>query len=319
MKKMLTILLAGLTAASLLASCGSEDNTSSTASGSSETSSESSTASSEDSAASEESTVSEASGEETGEAANRLDEIKEKGVIVLATSPDFAPQEFEDISNGEKTYVGCDIELAKYIADYIGVELDIQAMDFQACQAAVSTGKADFSISGYAWKEDRAENYEISDFFNVDRDEDGSRQVVIVPADKASEYQSPEDFAGKTIGCQNGSLQLSLTETQLPDAEVKLIDTLGSAVLMVQNNKIDALACSGDQADIYVEKNSALALADWEFDYTSEGNIALIMKGETELAAAINEAIAEVNEQGLYQQWKDEATELALSLGIDVN
>lgn len=310
MKKMLTILLAGLTAASLLASCGSEGNTSSTASGSSETSSESSTASSEDSAA---------SGEATGEATNRLEEIKQKGVIVLATSPDFAPQEFEDISSGEKTYVGCDIELAKYIADYIGVELDIQAMDFQACQAAVSTGKADFSISGYAWKEDRAENYEISDFFNVDRDEDGSRQVVIVPADKASEYQSPEDFAGKTIGCQNGSLQLSLTETQLPDAEVKLIDTLGSAVLMVQNNKIDALACSGDQADIYVEKNSALALADWEFDYTSQGNIALIMKGETELAAAINEAIAEVNEQGLYQQWKDEATELALSLGIDVN
>ncbi len=310
MKKMLTILLAGLTAASLLASCGSEGNTSSTASGSSETSSESSTASSEDSAA---------SGETTGEATNRLEEIKQKGVIVLATSPDFAPQEFEDISSGEKTYVGCDIELAKYIADYIGVELDIQAMDFQACQAAVSTGKADFSISGYAWKEDRAENYEISDFFNVDRDEDGSRQVVIVPADKASEYQSPEDFAGKTIGCQNGSLQLSLTETQLPDAEVKLIDTLGSAVLMVQNNKIDALACSGDQADIYVEKNSALALADWEFDYTSQGNIALIMKGETELAAAINEAIAEVNEQGLYQQWKDEATELALSLGIDVN
>lgn len=310
MKKMLTILLAGLTAASLLASCGSEGNTSSTASGSSETSSESSTASSEDSAA---------SGETTGEATNRLEEIKQKGVIVLATSPDFAPQEFEDISSGEKTYVGCDIELAKYIADYIGVELDIQAMDFQACQAAVSTGKADFSISGYAWKEDRAENYEISDFFNVDRDEDGSRQVVIVPADKASEYQSPEDFAGKTIGCQNGSLQLSLTETQLPDAEVKLIDTLGSAVLMVQNNKIDALACSGDQADIYVEKNSALALADWEFDYTSQGNIALIMKGETELAAAINEAIAEVNEQGLYQQWKEEATELALSLGIDVN
>ena len=62
-----------------------------------------------------------------------------------------------------------------------------------------------------------------------------------------------------------------------------------------------------------------MALADWEFDYTSQGNIALIMKGETELAAAINEAIAEVNEQGLYQQWKDEATELALSLGIDVN
>ena len=302
MKKMLTILLAGLTAASLFASCGSADSNSSSASDSSTSSTES------------------ASGEtsETSEATNRLEEIKQKGVIVLATSPDFAPQEFEDISSGEKTYVGCDIDLAQYIADYLGVELEIQAMDFQACQAAVSTGKADFSIAGYAYEEERAENYEISEFFNVVRDEDGSRQVLIVPADKASEYQSAEDFSGKVIGCQNGSLQYTLTETQLPDSEIKLIDNLGSAVLMVQNNKIDALACSGDQADIYVDKNEGLALADWEFEYASQGNIALIMKGETELVEEINKAIAEVNEQGLYQQWKEEATELALSLGIDV-
>ena len=299
MKKMLTILLAGLTAASLLASCGSADGNSSSASDSSTSSTES------------------ASGE-TSEATNRLEEIKQKGVIVLATSPDFAPQEFEDISSGEKTYVGCDIDLAQYIADYLGGELEIQAMDFQACQAAVSTGKADFSIAGYAYEEERAENYEISEFFNVVRDEDGSRQVLIVPADKASEYQSAEDFSGKVIGCQNGSLQYTLTETQLPDSEIKLIDNLGSAVLMVQNNKIDALACSGDQADIYVDKNEGLALADWEFEYASQGNIALIMKGETELVEEINKAIAEVNEQGLYQQWKEEATELALSLGIDV-
>lgn len=88
---------------------------------------------------------------------------------------------------------------------------------------------------------------------------------------------------------------------------------------MVQNNKIDALACSGDQADIYVDKNEGIALADWEFEYASQGNIALIMKGETELVEEINKAIAEVNEQGLYQQWKEEATELALSLGIEVN
>lgn len=300
MKKMLTILLAGLTAASLLASCGSADGNSSSASDSGTSSTES------------------ASGE-TSEATNRLEEIKQKGVIVLATSPDFAPQEFEDISSGEKTYVGCDIDLAQYIADYLGVELEIQAMDFQACQAAVSTGKADFSIAGYAYEEERAENYEISEFFNVVRDEDGSRQVLIVPADKASEYQSAEDFSGKVIGCQNGSLQYTLTETQLPDSEIKLIDNLGSAVLMVQNNKIDALACSGDQADIYVDKNEGLALADWEFEYASQGNIALIMKGETELVEEINKAIAEVNEQGLYQQWKEEATELALSLGIEVN
>lgn len=286
MKKLLTVMLAGLTAAAMLAGCGSAStSTSSTAS---------------------------------SEAANRLEKIKEKGVIVLATSPDFAPQEFEDISSGETKYVGCDIDLANYIADYLGVELEIQAMDFQACQAAVSTGKADFSISGYAYKPERAENYEITDFFNVDRDQDDG-QLVIVPAGTESEYSSPEAFAGKTIGCQNGSLQFSLTEEQLPDAEIKLIATLGDGILMVQNGKIDGLACSGSQAKIYVEKNADLAIADWAFTYSSVGNIALCMKGETELVAEINKAIAEVNEKGLYQQWMADATELAKSLGIEVD
>lgn len=278
MKKILTVMLAGLTAAAVLAGCSSS----------------------------------------TTKSANKLEAIKEKGVIVLATSPDFPPQEFEDISSGETTYVGCDIELAKYIANYLGVELEIQAMDFQACQAAISSDKADFSISGYAYKPDRAENYEITDFFNVDRDQDDG-QLIIVPAGTESTYSSAEAFAGKTIGCQNGSLQYSLTETQLPDSEIKLIASLGDGILMVQNNKIDGLACSGSQALIYVEKNSDLAIADWAFTYSSEGNIALCKKGETELVAEINKAIAEVNEQGLYQQWMVEATELAKSLGIEVD
>ena len=79
------------------------------------------------------------------------------------------------------------------------------------------------------------------------------------------------------------------------------------------------LACSGSQAKIYVEKNPDLAIADWAFTYSSVGNIALCMKGETELVAEINKAIAEVNEQGLYQQWMADATELAKSLGIEVD
>jgi polar amino acid transport system substrate-binding protein len=284
MKKILTIMLAAMTSALVLGSCGSSSGTSTSSS----------------------------------TAANRLEAIKEKGVIVLATSPDFAPQEFEDVSSGETKYVGCDIDLAQYVADYLGVTLEIQAMDFQACQAAVSTGKADFSFSGYAYKEDRAENYEITDFFNTDSSDDDG-QVVIVPQGTASDYQTAEDFAGKVIGCQNGSLQYSLTESQLPDAEIKLIDNLGTAVLMVQQGKIDALACSGTQAKMYAEKNDGIDIAEWQFVYSSEGNIGLVMKGETELVAAINEAIAEVNEQGLYAQWKEEATTLAKSLGIEVD
>ena len=63
---------------------------------------------------------------------NKLETIKEKGVLVMATSPDFAPYEFQDVSSGETKYLGAEIELGKYIAEQMGVELQLEAMDFSA-------------------------------------------------------------------------------------------------------------------------------------------------------------------------------------------
>ena len=69
-----------------------------------------------------------------------LDEIKASGELHITLSPDFAPMEFIDSSkDGQEQYVGLDVFLAKYIADYIGVELVIEPMSFDACQTAVYT------------------------------------------------------------------------------------------------------------------------------------------------------------------------------------
>ena len=81
-----------------------------------------------------------------------LKEIKDSGVLTVALSPDFAPMEFVDSSKtGQEQYVGFDVMLAQYIADELGVKLEIQAMSFDACQTAVSTGSVPMSISGYSW------------------------------------------------------------------------------------------------------------------------------------------------------------------------
>ena len=91
---------------------------------------------------------------------NELDIIKEKGYITVAISPDFAPYEFENLNAEDgQTVVGCEVELAKYIAEYLGVELKIESMDFSSCQAAVQSGTVDFSVSGYAITEDRQKTY----------------------------------------------------------------------------------------------------------------------------------------------------------------
>ena len=70
---------------------------------------------------------------------NRLEQIKQAGKIVFVTSPDYAPYEFIDLDKmgqGDDQYVGADIELAKYIAQELGVELEIHPMDFDSVLAS---------------------------------------------------------------------------------------------------------------------------------------------------------------------------------------
>ena len=252
-----------------------------------------------------------------GSSQNRLEKIKESGKLVLATSPDFAPLEFEDLSSGEAQYVGSDIELAKYIAEKLGVELEISAMDFSAVQAAIPSGQADIAISGFARTEERAQNMELSTPFNIT--EDGGQTVLVLKGEGAN-YTAAEDFSGLQIGAQNGSLQYNLVSSQLPeDVEIVPVGSLNDGVLMLETGKIDALASDLSNAELLLESHDGIETTDFMFEYSSEGNVAAVKKGETELIEAVNEIIEEVNELGLYDQWKDEATELAKSLGLEVN
>ena len=112
---------------------------------------------------------------------NALEQIKADGVLSVALSPDFAPMEFVDSSkSGQEQYVGFDVTLAKYIADYIGVELNVEPMSFDACQTAVYTASVPMSISGYSWTEERAENYELSDYYYAGDNE--TEQVILITA-----------------------------------------------------------------------------------------------------------------------------------------
>ena len=252
-----------------------------------------------------------------GSSQNRLEKIKESGKLVLATSPDFAPLEFEDLSSGEAQYVGSDIELAKYIAEKLGVELEISAMDFSAVQAAIPSGQADIAISGFARTEERAQNLELSTPFNIT--EDGGQTVLVLKGEGAN-YTTADDFSGLQIGAQNGSLQYNLVSSQLPDdVEIVPVGSLNDGVLMLETGKIDALASDLSNAELLLESHDGIETTDFMFEYSSEGNVAAVKKGETELIEAVNEIIEEVNELGLYDQWKDEATELAKSLGLEVN
>ena len=259
--------------------------------------------------------VSDAAPTEASAASNGvLDEIKASGELHITLSPDFAPMEFINSSkDGQEQYVGLDVFLAKYIADYIGVKLVIEPMSFDACQTAVYTASVPMSVSGYVWTEERAESYEISDYY-YDGDNKIEPVILIRTAD-AEKYMSSEDFNGVDIGAQNASLQMQLVTSQLPDANPVAVGDVGTGVLELQNGSIEALAVAKGNAEIIMDANPDLVLCPWEFTITEETEafVILITKGETALLNVVNEALAKAYADGLYGTWYKDAVALAKS------
>ena len=243
-----------------------------------------------------------------------LQEIKDSGVLTVALSPDFSPMEFVDSSkSGQEQYVGFDVTLAKFIAEELGVKLEIQAMSFDAILTAVSTGSVPMSISGFSWTEERAENFELSDYYYAGENE--TEQVLLIRKADADKYKTAEDFDGVDVGAQNASLQMMMVTEQLPNAKAYTIGDIGVGVLELQSGNIEALAVAAGNAEMIVDSNPDLMVCEWEFDVKAEyeANVVLIAKGETELLEAVNAALQKAYDEGYYGGWYEEAVELAKS------
>ena len=248
------------------------------------------------------------------EPANALEKIKADGVLTVALSPDFSPMEFVDSSKtGQEQYVGFDITLAKYIAENLGVELVIEPMGFDASQTAVYTGSVPMSISGYSWTEERAQNYELSDYYYAGENE--TRQALLVKKENADKYTSPEDLAGQDVGAQNASLQMQLVTEQLTDANPVAIGDITVGVMELKSGNIEALAVAYGNAEMIVDANPDLVICTWEFDVKAEysANVIMMQKGETELLDAVNAILAQAKDANLYDGWYKDAVELGKS------
>ncbi len=247
-----------------------------------------------------------------------LTEIKEQGYIELCTEPYFAPNEFIDpTKSGDEQYVGMDIEIARYIADKIGVELRVVPLDFTAVLAGIVDGKYDMAISAIAYSPARAENMNLSDVYQTS----GGGYGFMVRTEDADKYNSIEDLKDAVVITQSGSVQESLYNENVKECkEFKLVANMTDGYLAVAENKADVCICSIESAQLYAEANGGLVIPDFRFEVDPNMNgtvVALPMEGSDSLMEVVNEAIAELNEQGLIAQWNDEYSAYAAELGIE--
>ena len=236
-----------------------------------------------------------------------------EGKLTVAISPDFAPMEFVDpTKTGQDMYVGFDVTLANYIADELNLELVIMPMSFDACQTAVYAGTVDMSVSGFSWTEERAENYNISNYYHAGDNEDA--QCLITLASNGDKYATLEGLAGAKIGAQNASLQQSLVEAQLPDSELVLNADLGTLVLQLKSGDFDCVAVADGNGDAIIAKNPEIAKSGFVFyvDPKETGNVIMLQKGADELTAVVNDILAESE-----QYWETWYTAAQSISGID--
>ena len=246
-----------------------------------------------------------------------LEEIKAQGYIELCTEPYFAPFEFVDPSKtGDDQYVGVDIEIAKYIAEKIGVELRIVPLDFTAVLAGIADGKYDIAISAIAYSPSRAEAMRLSNVYKPNSGGYG----FLTRAEDVDKYSSVEDLKDAVVITQSGSVQESLYNQNVKACkEFKLVANMTDGYLAVAEGKADVCICSTESAQLYAEANGGLAIPDFRFEVDPNMNgtvVAMPLKDSESLLEVVNEAIAELNAQGKIDQWNEEYTAYAAELGI---
>ena len=242
-----------------------------------------------------------------------------KNVLKVAISPDFAPMEFVIYNDkGEAEFAGFDVMLAEYIAAELGMELQIMPMDFGACQAAVSTGAVDMSISGFSWTEERAQNYNLSDYYYAGDNE--TEQVLITVAANAGKYTTVDALKGLKVGAQSASLQEALCKEQLPDSPLVVFTDINTGVLQLKKGDFDVMAVATGNADAIINSNPDLALAGFNFEVSEEesNNLILLKKGNDELTQKVNEILAKAYAAGKYGEWYAAAEELA-GIGVEIS
>lgn len=260
-----------------------------------------------------------ACGSKKDEGNDRLAQIKAKGYIELCTEPYFAPFEYVDpTKTGDDQYQGMDLEVAKYIADKIGVDLKITALDFTAVLAGVADGKYDFAISAIAYSPERAEAMRLSDVYYATNTGYG----FIVRSEDVGKYTDIDSLKDAVVITQSGSVQEALYNQYVNGAckEFKLVANMTDGYLAVSEGKADVCICSTASASLYAQANGGLDIPDFRFDVDPNMNgvcVAMPTEGTESLAELINQCIAELNESGKPEEWYSQYEAAAAELGIE--
>ena len=215
----------------------------------------------------------------------------EAGKLTRATNATFPPYE---MTTDAGTIEGIDVDTAQAIADKLGLELQIDDMDFDAALLSVQQGKADIVMAGVTVTYERKNVMDFSDSYAT------GIQSIIVP--EGSDIASPDDLAGKKIGTQRGTTGYIYCTDDFGEDAVVAYDSGLTAVQALNNGQVDAVVIDNAPAKEYVAANPGLKVLETSY---AEEDYAIGMAKSSSLEDAINAALEELKADGTLQSIVD--------------
>ena len=280
MKKAIALMMSAVMCAAVLTGCGSTPASGSSAAENDGQQSTSSAQVSEPAkSGSAEAGSSDASAADTGNG----------GVLRVGTNAEFPPFEYVG-DDGEPD--GFDIALIKAIGEKLGMEVQVENMEFNSLVSAIGT-KIDVAIAGMTVDEERKQSVDFSDSYY------DAVQYVIVPA--GSDIKTAADLENKTIGTQLGTTGDFKVQDEIPGATSQQYNKAVDAVNDLINGRVDAVIIDKNPALVFEKKfeGQVVALDGADFDFEIE-NYAIALPKGSDLLEKVNNALAEIKADGTF-------------------
>ncbi|KQL44241.1 ABC transporter substrate-binding protein [Brevibacillus choshinensis] len=224
----------------------------------------------------------------------------EKKTLTMATSADYKPYEYHDLTSGKDEIVGFDVDLAKYIGKELGYEVQVNDMNFDGLVPALQTNRADFVMAGMTPTPERQKNVDFSEIYY-----DAKNTIV---SKKESNLTKPDQLAGKKVAVQLGSIQESAAKELAKTAtglQITSLNKTGEIIEEVKTGRVDAAILEDTVAKGFVESNPGLQYTTIESE-EKNGSAIAFPKGSTHVTE-FNQVIKKMQENGemdkLIKKW----------------
>ena len=241
----------------------------------------------------------------------KLQQIKDAGVLKVGTSAEYSPYEFHKVVDGEDKIVGFDDFLVQEIAKDMGVKVEYEDMDFDGLLGALQADKVDIVLAGMTPDEKRKKSVDFSDIYYT------NSNVCIVAKGKEDTIKKSEDLKGLKVGVQKGTTQADYVTNTLGISDATQLKKIPDLMLELQNGKIDVIVTGKAVAEINVKKYDNIAIGNTTVgDEVAETAAAAIKKSgngvdNTSFVKSVNDTIKRLQDSGDMDKYMQDALKLA--------